>query len=456
MFSMSKIFHIRKPSKTEPSRKIIPTWILDAENFSHEHKLVEEVSNKNYLPYQKFIYKVTALPKQHFSVDDLWAMVKIKRSSNVIDGMVKDAAGGSYSFKLLDYMPKLLHEIDVGYGDSLIAKKKSDPDQKQILINSLMEEAIASSQLEGAATTREVAKQMLREGRKPKNYYEQMIANNYAAIEKIRNEYIHEDLSLELLFEIHETLISETRKDWNKIAGRLRNNEDKIVVEKDEKIYHIPPKEVFLKKEIKRFIDFANDNLPHKEFIHPLIKGIILHFWVGYLHPFQDGNGRLARALFYWYTIKHGYSIFSLLPISKTIIQSPSQYVMAYTFSEQDDCDLTYFIDYNLQKIKQALDNFHDYIKNLKKTKSAWTNFSQKYDLNERQISIVKYLAKKRFNTVTSKSASAMNGTTYVTALHDLQKLEKNSIVVAKKVGIRKPYSLAEKFVGKLRRLKNQ
>jgi hypothetical protein len=42
-------------------------------------------------------------------------------------------------------------------------------------------------------------------------------------------------------------------------------------------------------------------------FIHPVMRAITLHFWLAYDHPFCDGNGRTARALFYWSMLKQGY-----------------------------------------------------------------------------------------------------------------------------------------------------
>jgi len=56
-----------------------------------------------------------------------------------------------------------------------------------------------------------------------------------------------------------------------------------------------------------KLIEFANDENITTGFIHPVIKAILLHFWIGYLHPFCDGNGRTARALFYWYLLKNDY-----------------------------------------------------------------------------------------------------------------------------------------------------
>ncbi len=113
---------------------------------------------------------------------------------------------------------------------------------------------------------------------------------------------------------------------------------------------------------MEKLIQFSNDEPENATFIHPVIKAIIIHFWIGYLHPFTDGNGRLARLLFYWYLIKEGYWAFVYLPISKAIKLSPKQYSMAYIYSEQDDNDMTYFIDYNIKKIKLAVREFKKYL----------------------------------------------------------------------------------------------
>ena len=60
-------------------------------------------------------------------------------------------------------------------------------------------------------------------------------------------------------------------------------------------------------------------------FIHPMIRSIILHFWLAYDHPFVDGNGRTARALFYWSMLRHGYWLFEFISISQIILKGPDQ-----------------------------------------------------------------------------------------------------------------------------------
>jgi Fic family protein len=161
-----------------------------------------------------------------------------------------------------------------------------------------MEEAITSSQLEGAVTTREVAKKMLAEGRKPRDRSERMIANNYVTMRRIV-ELKDKPLTPELVFQVHRE-ISEDALDIADGAGRFRRAEEDInVSDMEGTVFHTPPRAGELPARLQSMCDFANGVTPGF-FVHPVIRGIILHFWLAYDHPFVDGNGRTARALFYW------------------------------------------------------------------------------------------------------------------------------------------------------------
>ena len=159
-----------------------------------------------------------------------------------------------------------------------------------------MEEAIASSLLEGAATTRTKAKKMLREGRKPRNNAEKMILNNYKAILKIR-DMKEQKLSPKMLIHLQSILTDETLEDSSAV-GRFRTIDDNVVVEEKSthEILHTPPRTDLIKQRLEEICNFANER--SKPFIHPVVKAIILHFALGYLHPFADGNGRTAGAIF--------------------------------------------------------------------------------------------------------------------------------------------------------------
>ncbi|MFU2327561.1 Fic family protein [Pseudomonas sp. NFX98] len=93
-------------------------------------------------------------------------------------------------------------------------------------------------------------------------------------------------------------------------------------------------------------------------YLHPLIKGIALHFALGYEHPFRDGNGRVARALFYWFMFKNDYSAFRYIAISVLLRNAPVKYGRSYLDTEADDLDLTYFIDFQCSVVLRAVGSF--------------------------------------------------------------------------------------------------
>jgi Fic family protein len=72
---------------------------------------------------------------------------------------------------------------------------------------------------------------------------------------------------------------------------------------------------------------------------------------LGYDHPFLDGNGRTARALFYWAAANNGYWLMEFISISQIIKQSPAQYGKSFLYSEYDENDVTYFIVHQLSVI---------------------------------------------------------------------------------------------------------
>jgi len=373
---------------------------------------------------------------------ELWAVIKVLRSK-VFDrrnSLVKDESGKLFTWTpWLPKLEKFLHEIDMRLGGNLFlsGNQISDELQHRLLSRGVMEEAIASSQLEGAHTSRKAAKQILLEGRKPKNKDEHMIVNNYQAMRLIETELKEKKLDEEFLFMLHETLTKDTLEK-SEIA-RYRKDSDDIIVGDDgskNEIYHIPPKEVFVKQEIKRFIAYANNEISDAGFVHPVIKAIILHFWIGYLHPFVDGNGRMARALFYWYLLREKYWAFGYLPLSKVIKNSPAQYRDAYIYTEQDDNDLTYFIEYNISKINQAMREFEAYAERKWKENTKMAKLARdKYQLSDRQIQLLRYYYKNKDVTTSAATHMKVYETSRITAMKDLRGLEKQGFVTSKKVG---------------------
>lgn len=318
----------------------------------------------------------------------LWTYVKAARVKSMM------SVWGKYgiSLTLTNQMQRMCHEIDMNWGrswgtDSIIG----DENKEQYLVGSLMEEAIYSSQMEGAATTRKVAKEMLRKKMTPKDKSQQMIANNYQTIQFIVS---HKDalLTPELLLQIHQLMTEHTMQDPQE-AGCFRSNND-VVVENGitHETVHTPP--TF--EEIPNFVEdlclfFNEKDAP--QFIHPIIRGIIIHFMVAYVHPFADGNGRTARALFYWYMLKQGYWLTEYLSISRVIAKSKKSYEKAFLYTESDGMDMGYFVAYNMRVLQQSFKQLQDYIKRKQEEKRAANSFLRIGNINTRQAQIIKMFA---------------------------------------------------------------
>ena len=255
-------------------------------------------------------------------------------------------------------------------------------------------------------------------------------------------------MSIDLFLELHQLITKDTKDDQGEIP-RLRKKDEliKVTDKMTGEIYHEAPDMNFVNKELKQLVKYANNELPDERFTHPVVKAILLHFWIGYLHPFTDGNGRMARLMFYWYLIKNGYWAFMYLPISKTIKKSPQQYAMAYVYSEQDDNDLTYFIDYNFKKIELALNEFKKYLdKTSSENLQMKNNVQEKYQLNIRQINLLKYFHGDEQARTNINSHISINDVARQTAHNDLKDLLKKDFLTTKKIGRNVYYYGTEKI----------
>ncbi|NJM39626.1 MAG: ATP-binding cassette domain-containing protein [Anaerolineae bacterium] len=300
------------------------------------------------------------------SVEEVWSATKLAREQQMRATPFSSKDDEPFRYMEPDEMRWLLHWVDGKATGNFVMPVALDNQSigKSFHVSSLIEEAFSSSRLEGAATTRAVAKAMLREGRQPKDKSERMIWNNYQAMEFIGT---HKDdpLTIKMILELHK-IVTENTLDVPDMAGVLRGPNDKVFVEDSEgKVLHDPPPAKELPKRLQQLCDFANSpafDPSGTSFIHPVIQAVIVHFMIGYDHPFVDGNGRTARALFYWHMIRKGYWLAQYISISRIMTKAPKQYGRAYLETETDGGDLTYFILYQLRVLKQSVEELITYL----------------------------------------------------------------------------------------------
>jgi Fic family protein len=331
-----------------------------------------------------------------------------------------------FNYYLSSYQLKELHEFDLKLMGGLKQNPIMPSDRFEYFKSSILQEAISSSQVEGAATTTEVAKDMLKTGRSPKNESEQMIFNNLKAIQFI-NEFIDQKLNFKLIIDLHSIMTLKTEAE--SCAGDFRNKEVFVTDHVDGEVAHTPPDYTEVEDLMNELCKFINND---DEFIHPIVKASILHFMIGYIHPFLDGNGRTARALFYWYLIKKDYSLIKSISISKVILESRTQYDKAFLKTENDENDLNYFINYSIKNLRIAFEKLSQYrdkkIKEREKANSIAYKLIQK-GLNKRQADLLGYFYMKRKNSITLNEYSEKNEVVRQTASKDMKELVKIGLI---------------------------
>ena len=366
-------------------------------------------------------------PPGDLTNEQWWLAVKIARSGTQHQLPLKDKNGRPFTFNMPPLVTRYLHEIDSrASGRIAMPGEVSNSETKtRYLVRTLIEEAITSSQLEGASTTRKKAMEMFRSGKKPSDMSELMIFNNLRGMEFIRLKQ-NESLTPQLVLDIHEEMMTGTIDDEN--LGRLQTLDDErvnVVSNFTHKVVHRPPTADQLEDRLEDLCKFANAE-GEKEFFHPVIRAIILHLWLAYDHPFEDGNGRTARALFYWCMLNSGYWLFEFISISSILRQASGRYARAYLYTETDANDATYFLVHQLHVIHKALESLEKYLEKksteIRRAEKVLRGFS---GINHRQLALLSHALRKPNADFTINSHKISHRVAYATARADLLNLVK-------------------------------
>jgi Fic family protein len=275
---------------------------------------------------------------------------------------------------------------------------------------------------------------MIRTGRTPDDRSEQMILNNFRTMQQV-GRLKEEPLTKQIILDLHRIATEKTLADEFG-AGRFRGtNESVVVADMYNEVFHTPLPAEQLEERMAAMCDFANGKTPG-EFIHPVLRSIILHFWLAYDHPFVDGNGRVARALFYWSMLRHGFWLFEFVSISQIILKAPIKYARAFLYTETDDNDLTYFILHQLDVIGRAIQELHEYIeRKTAKLHAAESRLHGLMGLNHRERELISHALRHPHQQYTIRSHQMSHNVVYQTARTDLLDLESRGLLSSRKIG---------------------
>jgi len=411
---------------------------------------VQRRAVQDYRPYRKL---------RHIAEDlgaapaDTWMFVKSVRRLYWQEIPVPRVEGGQFGIAWTPQLIRSLFLVDRASGDDILSsaadgplrhplRKRLDAIFKggeliptRVQVRRAMSEAAESSIIEGASGTRREAIELLRSGRIPKTESEKMIFNNYQAMQLVKRR-MREPLSIELLLEL-QGLLTDSTIDAA-LSGRLRTSGDnvRVVDTRSNEVIFVPPPAELLRPLLTSVCDFANRGAGDSDFIHPIVSAAILHFLIGYTHPFVDGNGRTARAVFYWQALRHGYGLFEYLSISEIIREGYARYPQAYLDSESDDGDLTYFVLYHLDVIEQALGRLAD---DLRREEEKIIRSEQllrlSTALNLRQRLLLDHALRHTGAVYTVKSHMNSNGVSINTSRADLEDLVRRKLMTTSKRG---------------------
>jgi Fic family protein len=413
---------MKMPAPPPPDGPDSDAWAGDLEGFVAALSSVRD--QRRYLPWNDLRFRATP---DGMSPEQWWAAVRfIRRRSARSLAQLRDSDGTALSYVLADELLEGVERITARASGQILLPEEvtNTATRDRYVVSSLIEESITSSQLEGAATTRLVAKEMIRSGRPPTNHGERMIANNFRAMQRI-SELRETPLSPEHVLEIHRLVSEGTLKDPGS-AGRLQESDAERVAVHGEfgELLHAPPPVAELPARLKQLCAFANGHGDHG-YVHPVLRAVAVHFMVGYDHYFEDGNGRTARALFYWVMLREGYWLTEYLTISRLLKKAPSQYARSFLHTEIDDGDLTHFFVYHVGVINRAIDALHEYLadKASEMDRMRLALAGRHGDFNHRQLAVLDHAVRQPQTTYTVHSHALSHHVSGETARKDLSGL---------------------------------
>ncbi len=308
--------------------------------------------------------------------------------------------------------------------------------QTEAMINIMVSEAIKTSEIEGEYLSRKDVVSSIRRNFNP--HAELPIVNDKRVegiselMIAVRNSFL-EPLTEETLFSWH-TMLMKGNKGLE--AGVWRTHEEPMQIVSGalgkEKIHYETPPSNLVGKEMMNFITWFNSTAhngsnPIKQ---PIIRAAIAHLYFESIHPFEDGNGRIGRAISEK-ALSQSIQRPILLSLSKSIEQHKNSYYDALQLAQRSN-EISPWITYFVKTVLDAQIQAEEEIEfTLKKTKFFDINLTA---LNERQLKVIKRILEegpKGFEGgMNARKYVGITGTSKATATRDLQDLVEKNIFV--------------------------
>jgi Fic family protein len=364
-------------------------------------------------------------------LSEVWQEIQQDRKSRGEVLGLQDEKGGRFWYVNLKPLQAKLHQIDSRGRDSLYSYIKPNI-ESELIFDSIIEEAWASNIIEGAFTTHKRAQELVKRNLTPKDKNELMMKNNHLAMTYIL-EHRHSEFNIDLILKIHQ-IITQGSLDDPEYAGKFRDDEV-FIWDKANTVIFKPMAAEYIGPCVDNLVTWVNTH-SDEDFIHPVLKASIIHFYLVYVHPFFDGNGRTARALFYFYLLKNQYEFFKYFSISALIAQQREKYYKAIKDVEDYDNDLTYFLLYFADVVSKSIDEIINRIVRKYQSDIVSKNLDLRgIYLNKRQKKLIKVLIDHDHKNITTRRYEKIFKVSYGTARSDLNEMVENGLLQKKKIG---------------------
>ncbi len=384
-------------------------------------------TQRKYIPIDDIKYRLEKLKLSLSDWPDLKMRILAFRKLNSIPLFINTLEKKFWFFPSDCIMEKINYIEHVG--NKLFEKiENSQSFKEEFLKNSSVEEAITSAIYEGANSTRAAAKELIASEKMPSTKDEWMLINNLRAMGWIKENSILE-INKEVILKIHQIVTKNTLQgDDANFSGEFRN--DKVFVGSHEGITFEK-----IESSMNEVLKLTTSN---PRYLHGLVKGILLHYFIGYIHPFFDGNGRTARTLFYFKAMKNDLKFVELLSISAYLKEHGNQYTRSFDLVKENDYDVTYFVDFCLDSLIEALKKVERKVKYLIDISSL----KEPLQLSPTQISFLQKIALNKEKIITIEAYANDIGKSREIARKELSDLTKKGFLKESKDSRKFTYKL--------------
>ena len=378
-------------------------------------QLIQQFMDR-YLSREEIAYRLpVSIP-----IGQFWPVMEEARKKNAISLPLKAQNGLPFWFVINKTIEAQCDAVAAVARRSFVFDELS----KQAMEEATIDEAVWSSVIEGAFTSKAEAARIIRQNKSPANKSEQMVKNNYQAL-------------LYVLEHLEDPITAQTLIDIARIVSRGASDETvegfrtvPVYVTGREEIVYTPPDAAQIPALVDDLIAFITDSE-----LHPLLKACIAHFYFVYVHPFTDGNGRTARALSYMMLLRTGYDFFRYFSISGLIAEERGRYYKAMRQVETSVNDMTYFIDYYSSMLARSVERMKEHLLGHVLTEKRMHALQAAGRLNERQQKGTRWLLEGKTAQVTVDAWKKKFRTATETARQDLLLLCEEGLLERKMEG---------------------